>query len=248
MGLANELVVDTRKAEDGRVISATLGVQDSGDLIVLGSSFSILGDTRGKSKSPVAMDLSQVGPRGVIALVYRRGDTCKPALIEVAPLDQEGQPSNRAVKTDRQFVCDPKRMGTVVECQDGQSGYALKVRTKDGDQDVIFMSDPYLPDAYYVDDNDLLCRFLVGTAELDELKAAAEKTKVTVSLREQLGTALREKDNALREKQRWIDKIKPLVEALYPSLWYRLFRWHPRLRRQKIKNIRDDLRRWLNPV
>jgi len=84
------------------------------------------------------------------------------------------------------------RLGQVIDL--GPSGWCLEVKVfqdiQDGEnsgEEMIFTTDPnHVPGQYYVPDGDLLCRFLVGQAEIKKLQETADHVEAEASAQDKL--------------------------------------------------------------
>ncbi|MFA6410647.1 MAG: hypothetical protein WCW26_03690 [Candidatus Buchananbacteria bacterium] len=174
------IAVDTKTNGEGHKVLVTSPTRSGISFLFLGCSLPSTGEI-GKTKEGALSfnlpSLNQDSEQHVLALVARCSGNFCPVLV---PMDRSG------IKLSKAFVPDPDRLADIIAI--GCGDYALRVFYRpDSDTPVqIFTTQKGVPGTFYVADGNLLCRFLVGKAEIVELRAAAEEFVAELSVREQL--------------------------------------------------------------
>ncbi|MDD2807331.1 MAG: hypothetical protein PHW95_02315 [Patescibacteria group bacterium] len=151
-----------------------------------------------------------------------------------------------SVKLDRPFV---PRSGCLAEIitvdPEHVSRFALsylrvQVSGSEEEADQVFTTQPDVPGTFYVPDSNLLCRFLVGRAELSELQQAAIETTAEASAAEQL-RQLEQLSNTLAvwpsESGDMANQVEVYINQLQSSLSGANF--NARIATAQLKNILD---------
>ena len=192
---------------------------------MLGNSLSTTVKPGEEREGAIPFNLSGVTDqkRGIIALVVswqedkgggRSWDQRFPAILEV---------NAGGIVLDQAFVCTPERMGEISNA--GNFDHVLRViATDEGGQKIIFTTKPNVPGTYYVADGDLICRFLVGQAELANLQAAAAECAAEISARDQAARLRSWLEDHLPPEQFW-NQIPP------QHLWEQNLNWFELLTR-----------------
>jgi len=136
----------------------------------------------GRRRSSIPFDASQIDAShdGVIAVVvWTQGGGFAYAVL--LPVQQD---KNDPIRLDRSFVPLPNRQGEIYNY--GPRGHALQVKAQIGSDQRIFTTMSGVPDTFHVADGNLLCRYLVGEADAEALKTAAEACVVSRLVKEEL--------------------------------------------------------------